>query len=94
MARESRQTRPPPTILHPPWRRLAESLLKNKDPQKYRELKRAGMLEEHLNELDEAARTSYEVTVRQIEELNPGKESWALQSAQEMVIRDLLDPTT
>jgi hypothetical protein len=88
------QQQPPQTIMHPPWRRMAEVMLREKDPEKYRQLKESGSLVAHLDAVSEQARLAYESTVRQIEEQNPGKGSWALQSAQEIVTRDVLDPTT
>ena len=69
--------------------------MKAKSPELYRELKsdRRG-LEDHLDLQAERARAAYEAAFKRIAEANPGQESWALQAAQEIVVRDVLDPTT
>lgn len=81
-------------IVHPPWRTMAEEMLKAKDPELYRELKVDGALNRHLDGLSQRARETYERIVQQLEAQNPGQGSWALQSAEELVTRDVLDPTT
>lgn len=80
-------------IQGPPWRALAEEVLRAKDPERYRDLKASGMLSQHLRVTAERAKMAYEATARRIEKQNPGQGAWALQAAEEIVIRDVLDPT-
>lgn len=83
---------PPDAILHPPWRRLAETFLKDKDPATYRSLS-PRQFEAYLDEQVERARETYESTYLALKAKHPGKEAWCLQAAQELTIRDVLDPT-
>lgn len=80
-------------LIHPPWRTIAEGILRAKDPELYREMKGPD-LQRYLDLRVESARSTYEHLVKRLVEQNPGQESWALQAAQEMVVRDVLDPTT
>ena len=90
-----RTQEPPRAVMQPPWRSIAEELLKHKDPEQYRELKKARKLEDHLDDLALWAKKAYEANVRtRLESSPPTQEAWILQSAQELVTRDLLDPTT
>jgi hypothetical protein len=81
-------------LIHPPWRTLAEEILKAKDPKLYRALKKGGTLENHLDDKVEHARTTYEHLAKKLAEGRPEFESWAIQAAEELVIHDILDPTT
>jgi hypothetical protein len=81
-------------IVHPPWREIADAILKVKDPGRRRELRIAGELDDHLEEVAKAAARTYEMLVNRLEETHPGQGSWALQAAQEIIVRDVLDPTT
>lgn len=69
-------------------------ILRAKDPDLLRELRAANRLESYLDEQVERARAAYESLVKRVSKGNPDLESWAIQAAEELIIRDLLDPTT
>jgi hypothetical protein len=73
---------------------MAEEILKAKDPELHRALTRGGNLNEHLDRLAGSARSAFNPTVDEILKGNPGLEAWAMQAAQELIVRDILDPTT
>ena len=81
-------------LKHPPWRSLAEELLKGKDPNEFQRLRKAGKLEAHLDGLVKRAVEAYGPLVSQLEKKQPGARTWALKAAEEYLVRDLLDPTT
>ncbi|MCH7532507.1 MAG: hypothetical protein IIB36_12230 [Gemmatimonadetes bacterium] len=84
----------PMTVIQPPWRRMAEEHLKHLDPTEYQRLKRRRELEDHLDQVAERAKEAYKTSVRKLSAENPGQESFIMQSVQEVVTRDILDPTS
>ena len=82
------------TVIQPPWRRMAEEQLKHRTPEEYRRLKKARKLEAHLDRVEAQAKGAYDASVRKLSALNPGHEAFIMQSVQEVVTRDILDPTT
>ena len=83
---------PPPTIVHPPWRTMAEEMLRAKDPELYEELQASAVLQAHLDRVAQEAREAYDHGVDELLKQRPGQMMWALQTAQELVTRDLLNP--
>lgn len=82
-------------LVQPPWRVMAEEFLKANDPERYRTMRRAGTLDAWLDDLDSRLTTSYAHLVAEIEERNPRNAgAFALQAAQEMLVRDVLKPRT
>lgn len=81
-------------LIHPPWRTLAEEILRAKDPKRYRELRKSGGLGEYLDDRAEHARVTYEHLAKRLAEGKPELACWAIQAAEELVIHDILDPTT
>ena len=73
---------------------MAEEQLKHRTPKEYRRLKKARKLENHLDDVAERAKMAYEASVRKLSAENPGQESFIMQSIQEVVTRDILDPTS
>lgn len=84
---------PPSTLVHPPWREMAESLLRGKDPELYQVLLESGSLQEHLNDKEESARRTYESLVARMQD-HPNGISWVFQAVQEVIVHDIRDPTT
>jgi hypothetical protein len=81
-------------LIHPPWRTMAEEILRATDPSRHSQLRADGLLESHLDDLAEQARSTYDVLVPDLMQKQPGAISWAMSAAQEMIVRDILDPTT
>jgi len=66
-----------------------------KDPKLLKELKASNQLSSHLSEKAKRAKEAYEVMVPRLHKGPPKQPmTWALQAAQELIVRDLLDPTT
>ena len=86
--------RPPATVIHPPWRQMAEEQLKHRAPEEYQRLKKARKLEDYLDEKKMRAWKAYESSVRKLLPQNPGREAFVMQSVEERVVHDILDPTT
>ena len=79
----------------PPWRVMADESLKANDPQRYKELRRAGKLDAFLDNLAERLRMSFLRTVKDLEESRPNRSpSFLMQSAQEILVHDVLLPET
>jgi hypothetical protein len=73
--------------VHPPWRKIAEELLKYSYHREFRRLKRAGALEAHLTEIAETAADAYEREVDALmEHLDPGDLPRAELAAQDRVL--------
>lgn len=85
---------PPKMLVHPPWRTMAEEVLKAKDRELYDELKRAKELTDYLDRVTESARQTYETSVREAREKNPRTAAFVAQSVQEMIVDQVLDPTS
>ena len=79
----------------PPWRVMADESLKANDPQRYKKLRAAGKLNPFLDSLTERLTASYSRTVQDLEEARPGRSpSFLMQSAQEILVHDILLPET
>lgn len=88
------ESKPPAMRIHPPWRTMAEEILKAKNRRLYRELRKEGTLSDHIDEQADRARLAYDDLVNRMLKKHPAEESWVFQAAQEVIVRDLLDPTT
>lgn len=74
------------------WWAKALQLLKTKAPEKLEAMSETE-LERHLQDLDQRASQTYKAIVRQAEK--DGQPGWyARKMAEELVMRDVLDPTT
>ena len=73
---------------------MAEDHLKAKTPDEYHRLKDSGELEDRLDQIHHDARRAYEAKYREILRKDPKGGTWAMMAPQEIVVRDLLDPTT
>lgn len=85
---------PPKMLIHPPWRTMAEDVLKEKDRELYDELKKAKELTDYLDRVVESARQTYETSVKEARQKNPRRAAFVAQSVQEMIVDQILDPTS
>ncbi|MEX2598099.1 MAG: hypothetical protein WD533_00415 [Dehalococcoidia bacterium] len=81
-------------LIHPPWRQMAEEILKAEDPELY-QMFSPRELAMHLDLKAETARQVYPGLVERNQARNPGSTgTWAMKAAEEMIVRDVLDPTS
>ena len=74
------------------WRAIAFRQLKTKQPERFEEMS-VEELRRYLNEKVERAQQTYKATVKRAEK--DGHPAWfARKMVEELVIRDILDPTT